>query len=285
MYFINTNWKHLQLLTVTFITLETHGTDPGSGTAPRLTCGQDTAAGSHGATQPHTRGAEPAELPRCPSPAGHGSSHAPRSPRLLPSWAQHPSTPGHTGHSRAQPGTAGACHLSTTSRGTFAALGALRLRGCSHGSAGHKPEALCLASFSRLLLQDTPEQWPCHGAHGAHGPRGTAGQTELGLGPEVAVEPCPGSRVGLSSRHPRAFPGDGCLRSALSTGDGDSWDPLQILLLVLLRSTQGLGLAPATAAGLLLQGSRAPKAQTWAQGIRMVLLSWQGGRAEGLLPW
>lgn len=27
MYFINTNWKHLQLLGVIFITLEIHGTD------------------------------------------------------------------------------------------------------------------------------------------------------------------------------------------------------------------------------------------------------------------
>lgn len=62
MYFINTNWKHLQLLTVTFITLEIHGTDIGTGIVHRLTCGHHIAAGSLGAAQPHTCGAKSAEL-------------------------------------------------------------------------------------------------------------------------------------------------------------------------------------------------------------------------------
>lgn len=77
---------------------------------------------------------------------------------------------------------------------------------------------------------------------------------------------------------------DALVRSVPGTGDGHSLDLLHILLLVLLGPHGVSGLAPPVAGGLWLQGSRVPKAPTRVQAIRMVPLSWQGGRAEGLLP-
>lgn len=89
MYFINTNWKHLQLLTVTFITLEVHGTDIGSGTAHRLVCGQDIAA-DHTAQVSTASASHTRPVPTDPAPRGMDPARPKVSP-TLPSWAQDPS--------------------------------------------------------------------------------------------------------------------------------------------------------------------------------------------------
>lgn len=194
MYFINTNWKHLQLLTVTFITLETHGTEAGSGIAPRLACGQDTAAGSQVLlsltlvlpsqqscpTNPAPRGTNPAMPQGLPSSSLPGlSTPLASKPRYTGSWAQRELAARSAASSEALlfSGALGLCH------------------GCSQTRGSVSPQ---LQGSSRLLLQDTPQ----HGrdtvprSPRSHGPHGTAGQTELGLVPEVAVEPCPGEQCG-----------------------------------------------------------------------------------------
>lgn len=139
MYFINTNWKHLQLLTVTLVTLEVHGTDIGSGTAHQLMCGQEVAAGSHGAAQTHTHvSCRPGPAPRCSGP-------------VRPQGLPNSSLPGLRvsrciqARIHREPGTGGACDLLHCQQmKVCCSLGAVGLWGCSHGLAGHKPEAPCL---------------------------------------------------------------------------------------------------------------------------------------------
>lgn len=73
-------------------------------------------------------------------------------------------------------------------------------------------------------------------------PPSTAGQTELGLVPEEAGRAVPRGALWVSPPDTlMPVPVTGALvRSASGTGDGDSWDLLQILHLVLLCSTRGL---------------------------------------------
>lgn len=163
----------------------------------------------------------------------------PRSPQPFPSWPQDPSLhpsldtqgAGHRGSlaPAALPAEDVCCSLvrpwgapvawQVTTRGIVSP----QVQGSSWLSC-RTPLGSGRAKVPRV---PTVPRVPRHSSHGA------------GLVPEVAVEPCPGSTVGLSCRHPVHVPVmDALVRSVPGTGDGDSWDLLQILLQVLLCSTQ-----------------------------------------------
>lgn len=138
-----------------------------------------------------------------------------------------------------------------SSRGCERAAGLL-LQLCESQTRVHLPGAVSpwLRGFSRPLLQGGPAtgsssaQRPCCGPPW---PSCTAGRTELGLVPKAGPSRAPGSAVGLSSRHPRAPTAPRCAARrrrwrapSSGTGDGDSWDPLQIPWPLPLRSVRGL---------------------------------------------
>lgn len=219
-------------------------------------------------------GAKAAELPPLTQPRGTRILPCPKVPPALPftgSGSLVSPKAGHTG-SRAH---GELVTRSTVSTGRFAVLwGPLPWLSGSQTRGIVSP---WLWGFPCLLLQDTPSSgramvpWHSRSDRAGAGPRSGCGAVPRGALWAVA----------LSSRHPRACPSDGCL-SQVSAGHrrwrflGAAANP-PFGPAVLHTGSQGWHLP-------WLLGSRVPKAQTWAQGTRMVPLSSQAGRAEGLLP-
>lgn len=179
MYFINTNWKHLQLLMVTFITLEIHGTDFGSALHISSRVLRTWLQG-HTTLLSLTHVVTSQSCPPKVSPA---------LPFLAPGSLA-ASKPGHTG---------GACHLlHCQQRKVCCSLGGCEAVGCSHGLAGHS-QRHCVSPGAGLLmalLQDTPGQWPCQGPHGPHGPQ--AQLTRSWVGPTSGCRAVPRGALWVS---------------------------------------------------------------------------------------
>lgn len=136
-----------------------------------------------------------------------------------------------------EPGTGGACDLLHCQQmkvcSSLGAVGLLPRLGRAQTRGVVSPQ---LRGFSWLLLQHAPEQRQCTVPTAQQvrwswaAPKTGSGAVPRGAlwgSPPDTLVPVPVT--------------DAFVRSVPGTGDGDSWDLLQILLLVLLGSTQGLG--------------------------------------------